>query len=80
MVEDVVELVLVHGRSFHGVFRAPEFRMAEARLEEGLTCEDLQKALLCGHLKAIPKVVTEDPAPVQPVARKQGRRKKGRAT
>jgi len=78
---NVVDLVLVQRRAMHGVFREPAFKMAQARLAEGLTLEDLQKAIICGHVKAVkPEVVIEEePAPQKTSTRRRSR-KKGRAT
>ena len=76
---DVVELVLSEGRPIHGIYRDPEFTLAEARLSEGIMAEDLQKALLRGHVKVKkPDYVVEQQAPVQEEKRR-GRRK-GKAT
>lgn len=48
----MVELVLAKSRHIRGVERPAAYKMAQARLAEGLTVEDLQKAIICGHLEA----------------------------
>jgi len=75
MGNDVVELVLSEHRSVHGSFREPGFVMAEVRLHGSLTCEDLQKALLCGHLTTQVRHVAETKPPAKTTSTKRGRRK-----